>query len=228
MQRGKRKHSLLRLAIPVALMFLTAVGPDAARAQSISSSPRADIVLDLDGTLVDTLPTQQTGSFFAEGKWYRLRNFVPEFIDQLRKIPGIRISFFSGGNRDRNDVVLRQIVLADGKTAQEIAYRSLSFSDLTSISTDSSLRFFHRYKKDLRKVNPDLQKVIIIDDLREFSLPGQERNMLWLSPEGDSRERLQRALSVVRDAELGSRENPELFSQLVERAQRYRCEGVFL
>ena len=48
------------------------------------------------------------------------------------------------------------------------------------VSTDENLGFSERFKKDLTIVNKDLNQVVLVDDLKNFTPSGQEDNLLWV------------------------------------------------
>jgi hypothetical protein len=144
-----------------------------------------DVVFDIDWTIVYPLEStnniDQTRLILAEGKPYRITDWTEEVIEQLVHKKDIRISFYSGGDAKRNNVILQQIKLKNGKSLFDIAYKILHKEDLSAIAQDSSLPFSKRYKKDLRLIDPDLSKIVLIDDVQNFTLPHQYRHQLWLN-----------------------------------------------
>lgn len=145
-----------------------------------------DIVFDLDWTLIgevkSTTDIAASEILVYEQERYRLLPGARELIRSLLAEGRVRISFFSGGQRERNEAVLKQ-VMVDGQSLYDLAYKVLSRGDLTDLSAEvaSDARFSERYKKDLRLVNPDLTKVIMIDDNDLFAVDeSQRRNFIWL------------------------------------------------
>ena len=145
-----------------------------------------DIVFDLDWTLIGEV--KSTAGIAAseilahEHEHYRLLPGARELMKSLLAEGRVRISFFSGGSRERNEAVLKQVMI-DGQSLYELAYKVLSREDLTDLSSEvpSDARFSERYKKDLRLVNPDLTKVIMVDDNDLFAVDErQRRNFIWL------------------------------------------------
>jgi hypothetical protein len=143
-----------------------------------------DIVFDLDWTLVYPLSESSTADptkvIWAQGKPYRVTDWTSEVLGKLARKKELRISFFSGGQAARNFEILKQIKLPDGRSAFEIAYKMLHFEDLMEVSTDQNLPFDQKYKKSLTKINPDLTRLIMVDDSYEFVPFDQKRNELWL------------------------------------------------
>lgn len=145
-----------------------------------------DVVFDLDWTLIgevkSTTDIPATEILIHEQDRYRLLPGARELIRSLLAEGRVRISFFSGGPRERNEAVLKQ-VMVDGVSLYDLAYKVLSRTDLTdrSAEVESDARFSERYKKDLRLVNTDLTKVIMIDDNDLFAVDeNQRRNFIWL------------------------------------------------
>jgi hypothetical protein len=148
------------------------------------AAPPLDIIFDIDWTLVYILPGEpelkDPSTFSLGDKWYRYSDDAGKTLARALAIPGARVSFFSGGDEARNLELLNRLKLPDGRSAREIAFKILSVEDLTPVSTDRTLKFAQRYRKDISRVAPDLQRAVLIDDVRDFSVAGQERNMLWL------------------------------------------------
>lgn len=146
-----------------------------------------DVVFDVDWTLVLSLqekPTDLTepNVFEFEGKYYRFADHASEVIEVLLSDPRIRISFFSGGDRNRVEHTLKQLRLRNGLSAFEIAFQILCNESLTAISRLENLKFWERNKKDLLKVlrRLNLGRAFLVEDIRNFAINGQERNTLWL------------------------------------------------
>nr|BFD64072.1 hypothetical protein BdHM001_27530 [Bdellovibrio sp. HM001] len=140
------------------------------------ATPAVDIVFDIDWTTFYSIenanendPQQRT----VEGKTYRYTDFLPEVIETLLlRHPEVRISFFSGGDRSRNEALLEQVHLSDGRSLRDIAYRVFSKEHLKVVSQDETIRFSKRNKKDLALVMPESHpaRTILIDDQVEFAV----------------------------------------------------------
>lgn len=143
-----------------------------------------DVVFDIDWTLVYPLkeaPPKITKDIIeVHGQYYRISDGASEVLSSLKQKKDIRISFFSGGDKARNLELLGKIKLSDKESAADLAYKILHKEDLLKISEDPSLPFTSQYKKDLSLVNSDLDRVILIDDSKDFTLPQQRKNQLWL------------------------------------------------
>lgn len=149
-----------------------------------ASPPPIDIVSDIDWTLVSIVSEEMADTpnvFKIENEYYRLSDWGEQFFEALAKEPFVRLSFYSGGSKARNEELLKKIKLPQlNKTLYDIAYKILNYEDLIKISEDKNLSFSDRFKKDLRLINSDLSQVVLIDDNAGFAMPGQEKNMIWL------------------------------------------------
>ncbi len=159
-------------------IFLVLISLSFAQAQ-------VDIVFDLDWTLVYSVGDEMSNdarTLLVDGKYYRLADGAEEVIAALEKSPDFRVSFFSGGEKSRNHKLLKKIFLPDSnKSLYEIAHKILSKEDLMVNSAPiPEASFTERYKKDLRLVNEDLERVVLIDDLKDFTPTGQKKNLFWL------------------------------------------------
>lgn len=147
--------------------------------------PRAvfDIVFDIDWTLFYPVPNQMDDKTVSlpEGH-FRMADGVVDTLIALHR-QGHRISLFSGGTKPRNHALATYLsgqVAVRGETSFQF-YKILSFDDLTvrpGAKDDS--RFTDKWMKDLRKINANLQYVVLVDDSSKFSVPGQERNLYWI------------------------------------------------
>tara|TARA_Y100001936_G_C16090169_1_gene685406 strand:- start:2011 stop:2826 length:816 start_codon:yes stop_codon:yes gene_type:complete len=149
-----------------------------------AAQAQIDIVFDIDWTLVypvDETMKNEARVYLVQGEYYRVSDGAVEVIASLFKDPRFRVSFFSGGDKLRNEELLKQIILPlKDKTALDVAYKVLSREDLSVVSTDENLGFSERFKKDLTIVNKDLNQVVLVDDLKNFTPSGQEDNLLWV------------------------------------------------
>lgn len=157
----------------------------AAKAQTLapdSTLKSFHLVFDLDWTLVYPLENspKQPGPLdvLVEGKWYRIADSTGDVLESLSQLPNVKIHFFSGGKKSRNLELLKKIRLPSGKTALDIAQQTLHYDDLTEVDPKAK-KFSDRWKKDLSKVHSDLERVLLIDDIENFSMPGQEKQLLW-------------------------------------------------
>jgi hypothetical protein len=139
-----------------------------------------DVVFDLDWTLfypVDKAYDRNTVQ--VEGKFYRLADGAIEAMMELDN-SGHRVSLFSGGASSRNLALANFIankVVQEGNYRFQF-YRILSKGHLTTRpGVADSAAFGDRYGKDLRQVNPDLSNVVLVDDMKQFAVAGQERNV---------------------------------------------------
>lgn len=144
-----------------------------------------DVVFDVDWTLaseVEPLHSDPAHTIVVEGKSFRIADGAEEIMTRLAHDGRVRISFFSGGDANRNLTLLKEIRLTDGsgRSFYDIAYKVLSKDDMTVVSADPALKFTDRFKKDLQKISPDLNDIVLVDDVRHFTAPGQEKNVLWL------------------------------------------------
>jgi hypothetical protein len=139
-----------------------------------------DIVFDLDDTLIrwvrafpdEHLPSNAIAPDGGALKHsYRVLDGATELLQSLANRPNVRISFFSLGPLPRNEAVLKKIILPNGKSAWDIAHKVLSDQDATSNG-----------EKDLTKINPDLSRVLIVDDKFNSTIVGQRKNVIRISP----------------------------------------------
>nr|WP_295899451.1 hypothetical protein [uncultured Bdellovibrio sp.] len=159
----------------VALLILLCFQPVA----HASSPAPIDIVFDIDWTTFYSVeandPNQKNNqNLTANGKLYRPTDHLADVIETLLvKHPEVRISFFSGGERSRNEALLKNVFLSDGRSLLEISHRLLSKENLTVVSQDETLPFSTRYKKVLDQGIPDWspQRTILIDDQVAFAKP---------------------------------------------------------
>lgn len=135
-----------------------------------------DIVFDIDWTTfysIENPTNNDPQQRIVEGKTYRYTDALPQVIETLLlRHPEIRISFFSGGEKSRNEALLSQVHLSDGRSLQDIAYRVFSKEHLKVLSQDETIRFSKRNKKDLAQVLPESNpaRTILIDDQVEFAI----------------------------------------------------------
>lgn len=179
-----------------------------------SLGARADglhVVFDLDGTLIspasDATPDDDPRQFVeAAGERYRIQDFAPEVLAALRDA-GYKISFFSGGEKTRNHAVVAHLqkLVMDRTGRALVPFKVLSRDDLTPVfGRPDSARFRERFRKDLQRIDfPG--DVVIVDDLPQMIMPGQERNVVAISPDSKTVRERQKLL-VVMEIMLGARE----------------------
>jgi len=143
------------------------------------------IVFDLDWTLVSPIENASTGKNIIRvgDESYRLHNGAIELLEKLFKTPGLKISFFSGGPRERNIELLSKIELYQGRgNAHEMAFKILSKEDLTRLEdVPETARFSEKFKKDLTKISSNLENVVMIEDNPYFALnPEHSKSFLYL------------------------------------------------
>jgi hypothetical protein len=147
---------------------------------AVESHAPVDIVFDLDDTLIrwvrafpdEHLPPNAIAPDGGALKHsYRVLDGATELLQSLANRPNVRISFFSLGPRLRNEAVLKKVILPDGRSAWDIAHKVLSDHDATSHG-----------EKDLTKINPDLSRVLIVDDKFDSTIGGQRKNVVRISP----------------------------------------------
>ncbi|WP_413587098.1 hypothetical protein [Bdellovibrio sp. HCB274] len=136
-----------------------------------------DVVFDIDWTTFYTVDpknqNQMDEKAIAVGdKVYRPTDHLGEMLEKLLQIPDVRISFFSGGDRARNESLLSAFKLPSGRSALDISYKVLSKENLLTVSDDASLGFADRHKKKLDGVLPGAHKdrTILIDDQVKFAV----------------------------------------------------------
>ncbi|XGC80035.1 hypothetical protein ACES2L_11920 [Bdellovibrio bacteriovorus] len=143
------------------------------------ASPAApiDIVFDIDWTTFYTVhpdkPNQSDEKvIIIEGKAYRPTDHLGEVLEKLSLRPDVRISFFSGGERSRNETLLRAFKLPSGRSAYDIAYKVLSKENLATVSQDPTLGFSERHKKSMAGILPGAtaERTILVDDQVNFSV----------------------------------------------------------
>jgi hypothetical protein len=146
-----------------------------------------DIVLDIDWTILNPT-TEALAEAVPEGVFrhstgvYRYSKHIVDFMMTLHSMPGVRVSFYSGGEAGRNNAVVKDLYkkINEKMSSNHFEpYKILSLKDLTKVSSDPKLRFGDRLKKDIaRFFNP--RYAVLVDDTKDFVLHGQGRNQLWL------------------------------------------------
>jgi len=147
-----------------------------------------DLVFDLDWTLIYTTRESAVSAdpshTFTHGRLtYRFSDLAFDVLMELHRLPGVRISFFSGGGSERNEQVVRllyQELNRRARIGESFAPHRIGSRDLLS-AIGTSGRFAERFKKDLTRLIPDvkLDDALLIDD-SGFAMPGQELNLVQL------------------------------------------------
>lgn len=154
-----------------------------------SEVKKIDIVFDLDYTIISKVEESYRGkkNVIAVGdELYRVHDWTQELMTVLHQNPRYRISFFSGGPEERNLAVLKQIKILDGskKSLEDVAHKLLHRADLLDIEPPASILNpspADRWKKDLKKINLDLNQIIMFeDDARHALNKKQRQNILWM------------------------------------------------
>ena len=151
------------------------------------SKPIKHIVFDIDWTIVAKV---EANSNFSQrvvnvgDEKYFIYDGVETMIEKLLDHPEVRVSFFSGGSKERNHQLLKLIKLSNGKSLEDISYKILNYEDLNKIEkTSDNDTFAKRYKKDLKKISNDLTNLVMVDDTEHFVLNvEQEDHVLTLGP----------------------------------------------
>jgi hypothetical protein len=154
-----------------------------------------NIVLDLDDTLVYVDFSHPPDFLVYNSKLkvnvpYVLTHCALEFVQAVASIPGVRLSFFSNGERWRNDGLIPQLVLkAANAYSSPMLFHILKQLGLAQLALPKRLRYESlskeqvslNGKKDLRKIRLgiDLERTILVDD-SVTSWQEQERNLLKL------------------------------------------------
>jgi hypothetical protein len=145
------------------------------------SAARIRIVFDADDTLVRWVRPEESqtgpivpeiGTLFNDHR-YRILDGAPEFIQSLSKVPGAELSIFSMGESDRNDILFSLMRLPDGHTVYQAVHGRI-------LSAEDATRKNGKDRKDLRKVHPDLENTLIVEDSNDSTLRDQRDNILWI------------------------------------------------
>jgi hypothetical protein len=175
------------------------------------------IIFDLDWTLIAEVPdrSQHPASELVHhaGLSYRITPHTREVIESLMSYPSVKVYAFSGGDRERNEAVLKQIKLSNGKSLYEEFAYIFSKEDLLDLTDQvgTEARFADRYKKDLLKLGFNLDHTILIDDNYMFAKDEVQRNnILWL---GDTYKIIEDYGRVLNGEFEGEKYIPQNFTQ---------------
>ena len=134
------------------------------------------VVFDIDWTIVAEIKPETQKKMKSKrvvevaGHSYFVNEGLESFIQDILDKKDVKISFYSGGQRARNLELLSKIKLRDGRSLKDVSYKILSFEDLATTDAAADAPFFERFKKDLSKVTPDLDQLIMFDDTYDFVL----------------------------------------------------------
>lgn len=172
----------------------------------VKDGPGGDLLADPADPTKNVVPVLFENEGAVHSERYRVFEGVTELMEKLRKDPRVRVSFFSGGNEPRNEALLRKILLPDGTSLWELAGgRVLGRNSMTATGVALPARIRERFKKDLQKINPVLNDVIIVDDIQEFVPASQRGHLLWLGEDFPFPDRTNTPPATV-DPELLARE----------------------
>ena len=219
-------QALFLAATAVLGVSARAYDPDAHVTQSVKPGPgkiaeKIDVVVDLDDTLFRWIREDESigpGSMVipekgtiagSDGVGYRYRALdgMKEFLISLSQDPNIRISFYSLGERARNESIVAAFGLPKGSV-----YKVLSLEDSPLAGPDG------KRAKDLTEINSDLSKVIMVDDNPALTLPSQRGLVLHIGDK-PAHYYLRSDESPSADSKWG-RETPTQFVQMRNRLAR--------
>lgn len=189
------KHVVLLLALFTSIQAL--------------AGPVPDIVFDIDQTIATMIHNVSHGDLLRDPtnpqkgvisiRWreagvthqesYRIYEGVSDLLSDLKeqqRSGKVRVSFFSGGQKERNEALLKQIKLSDGTSALDLvtasdgSVRSFDRSHMTPTGLGENARIRERFKKDLTLINSNLDNIVLVDDIQNFVPDHQKRNVLWL------------------------------------------------
>lgn len=176
-------------------------------------NPVFNLVFDIDGTLAveDTFSPQssryleKTGHIVTALKTHFVFPGVVELMQLLFKMPDVKVSFFSSGPQDRNELFVAELLkraLGEEqyhKVKNEIRICSgkkntgdiHGHGDLTRRNEEKQMQQKNLYgdwltgarKKCLRKIigeDGELENTILIDDAPSYIMYEQERNLFYL------------------------------------------------
>lgn len=181
-----------------------------------------NVVLDIDGVLACTKAKDvQHAAFFKNRgaiitaiKTHYLFPGVIEFMKSLFQTEGVRVSFFSAGQEERNRLFVDELVKLSVPEEKYAELRSqvtvLSEEDLTMCSAEKKGEHRERYsvrmgeeQKDIRlvlKEGESLNQAVLIDDRISFAAFGQIQNLLYVpQTEEEHYERLLGKCSVFQE-----------------------------
>ncbi len=166
----------LKFLIVILIQLLVASCAFGGRAPA-STGEASHLVLDIDWTIVTEIKdpllkvTPASRVIEVAGVRYFVNEGLEELIEQALSYPDVKISFFSGGTRLRNNELLSKIKLKNGKSLKDISTFSFGKEDL--VKNDEALpdaKFAERLKKDLTLISKKIKSIIMLDDTPNFVL----------------------------------------------------------
>ncbi len=143
-----------------------------------------NIVFDLDWTLIYSTRDNKEGVadvIFSPTESYKFADGAAEMTEALLRVPGVKISFFSGGPAERNEKILKNLILPSGRSAYDIAYQIRSYDDLERRpGIPESSHFTKRFRKNPKNIDANSENTIIVEDSPQFIDPHQQGNVLWI------------------------------------------------
>lgn len=174
---------LAQKAVMVLRLLLSLIFSLFLSSAALARGPVFDVVFDIDWTLFYPSKTQLTADSIQVGEdYYRLADGALEVIAKLHT-EGHRVSLYSGGVEARNKALAEylQEKLRTQGVRDFSFHKVLHFQDLKPRpGAPEGARFSERLMKDLSLVNADLNRVVLVDDMPKFSVPGQEKNMYFV------------------------------------------------
>jgi hypothetical protein len=212
------------------------------------------VVFDIDDTFAfstGSLPASESVIVVSAGdQEYSIPKAFLRSVETLLKLDEggmpVKISFYSAGTGERNRALLSAIRLSDGRSLFDISNKVLNREDrfdpkaqLDSAGNPIDKEAFQpaesmfrgQFKKDLRKIDADLERVIFVDDDRSYALAGQEKSHLavfWSvydEPGGEVNEwqRISGLLvETIRDVAKGKSVPDALYARQFENGWDYR------
>lgn len=175
------------------------------KSSSTSDSNIINIVFDLDDTIVTGFDEEgealekkhpwinlfKKNNLYLEAiKPHIIHPGVIELLQLLDTIPNVKISFFSSGIKERNEILVEKLLCQSlGKTRYESIKNQIiicSKDKLTALKNgreqyDNYGIYKGNYKKDLTHISNQqgtLDRTILIDDDTSYCYYGQEKNVL--------------------------------------------------
>ncbi|HSX26364.1 MAG TPA: hypothetical protein VLE89_05085 [Chlamydiales bacterium] len=170
--------------------------------RSTDKPPIYNIVFDIDGVLcaknadpANALLFLRKGQILTALKTHYIFPGVIELLTRLYRTENVRVSFFSSGIRQRNELLIPQLLQkALPETHERIRFETtiLSREDLTELSREKSYPkspfSLGNKQKDIEKVlRPGelLENTLLIEDDSSYAMPEQYKNLLHV-PETES------------------------------------------
>jgi len=151
-----------------------------------------DLFIDIDDTLVSRAYSNVDLTKYQHVKvddiTYVLYPGCIEFLDVIYSIADVKIIFYSGGLKDRNEQLISELLKLTQHVKKDVI-NILSRDDLIHstdhiqpLSTYNGINNFHGYyKKDLSKYCRNLNSTILIDDSTSYVYKNQEKNLLYIN-----------------------------------------------